>query len=218
MADLQKKFSDEFEFLSGGEEADSAWFLNEALGQSLFSQKKFFVFSNFLAKEDSASLLSKILADLSSSSTGFVFFEEEITADLAKKIAKLLPPENFWLEKKTSPEKEKPDFSFSNALLARDKKQSWVLLQQSLDKEVAPEMLHGSMWYVLKNLLAVFVAPEMLQSLHPFVKQNTIKASQKYSQKELEKMLAELLDGYSIARSGGLPLELFLEKFILKNL
>ncbi len=101
----------------------------------------------------------------------------------------------FDLPKKTGSDFD--PFSLGNAVVARDKKQAWVLLQTALRKDVAPEELFGPLLWKVKDLL---------------VKQGKNRA---YSHEELAALSQQLIAAFHDSHRGGIALDLALERVML---
>lgn len=111
--------------------------------------------------------------------------------------------------------KDAPPFALADALIAKDKKQLWLRLAQALRVGFSPEELHGILFWGAKNLvLAGAPSPEEV-GLNPFVYKKARAAREKFSDEDVEQLLAELAVLPHEARKSGMPLELALERFAL---
>lgn len=120
------------------------------------------------------------------------------------------------IEVKSEKEKEMPSFVLADAFLRKDKKAAFVALHTELATK-PPEEIHGGLWYQIKNMTLVSLgASEEDSGLHPFVYKKLKTASAKFSKKETEKILTELLRMNHKAHRGEIDFEVALEQFILK--
>lgn len=120
------------------------------------------------------------------------------------------------IEVKTTKEREIPSFVLADAFLRRDKKVAFVALYDELSTK-PPEEVHGGLWYQMKNMLLILSgATEAESGLHPFVYKKLKSASAKFSKKECDEILKELLQMNHKAHRGELDFGVALEQFILR--
>lgn len=120
------------------------------------------------------------------------------------------------IQVKSLVKKEMPSFVLADAFLRRDKKAVFVALHEELATK-PPEEVHGGLWYQIKNMALIFSgANESESGLHPFVYKKLKSATTKFSKKECDGMLKELLEMSHKAHRGELDFEVALEQFVLK--
>jgi len=120
------------------------------------------------------------------------------------------------IEIKSIKEREMSSFVLADAFLRREKKAAFVALHDELATK-PPEEVHGGLWYQIKNMTLIFSgASEAESGLHPFVYKKLKSASVKFSKKECDEMLRELLEMTHKTHRGQLDFEVALEQFVLK--
>ncbi len=120
------------------------------------------------------------------------------------------------VEVKSVAKREMPSFVLADAFLKRDKKASFLALNDELPSK-PPEEVHGGLWYQIKNMgLIVGGATEEESGLHPFVYKKLKLASKLFSQEEVSEMMKELVEMSHLAHRGQLDFPTALELFVLK--
>ena len=107
-------------------------------------------------------------------------------------------------------------FGMSDALLRRDKKSLWLLLQEAKTAGLSPEEIIGTLWWQLKSLRLAKVtnSPEEA-GLKPFVYEKAKRALGRFKEGELEKISRDLFTVYHDGHLGKKDIELALEKWTL---
>ncbi len=109
-------------------------------------------------------------------------------------------------------------FSITDAFGARDKKNSWVLMQKALRQDISAEEILNILIWQVKNLLLAKGAKSMKETgLSPFVHDKSLKYSNNFEAKELEGISRDLAKLYHESHLG-LDLGPNLELFLLKTL
>ncbi len=109
-----------------------------------------------------------------------------------------------------------PDFAFTDAISARNKKEAWIEYQREMASGLVAEQLFWSVAKQVRNLiLAKRTKTAAEADLNPFVYKKLKSGSEKYSQEELVQMSEDLVVGYHNARRGIGEIETLLEKFLL---
>lgn len=153
------------------------------------------------------------LNDFCSSTNDFVLFTEKL---LANRIAEIKEAGGEVVNDKSIPFKKPLEFNIfalADALIARDKKQLWVLYEKALRSGKTPEEISGTLFWQLKNMMLVGEGGG--KNLSPFVKSKAKRAGEKYTAVEIKKLSFDLVNLYHESRRKGLGLEEKLEKFIL---
>jgi DNA polymerase III delta subunit len=184
-------------------------------GQGMFEQKYIVHLKDVLQDETSKSLVFEFIKEMKSSENIFIITEADIVKKDFSKLEKHI--EKSWeFEKKKEVEKKENIFSLSDYLIARDKKNLWITYQKFKDI-FAVEEIHGTLFWAFKNIIIASKTKSASEAgLKPFVYSNAKKASQKYSQKELEEKFWELTKLLSDARRGEGELDMLLEKWVLE--
>lgn len=108
-------------------------------------------------------------------------------------------------------------FALAEALVKKDKKTLWILMQKYLDQGQAPEVLIGTLWWQLKILrLAEKTKTPQEAGVKPYPYQKAKSALVKFRKGELEKLSKELLELYHVGHSGVKDIRVLLEVWILR--
>lgn len=119
--------------------------------------------------------------------------------------------------------KEYNPFAICDAFADKNKAKAWIIYQQALRQGISAEEVFFKILWQIKNLLLVKrlisagvdnVAKET--GLHSFVANKAIKASQKFSEDELENYSYEMLKIYHRERRGELEMQVEFEKLLIK--
>ena len=143
--------------------------------------------------------------------------ESALPAAMLKKIEKQAEKIQMFGDAAVGAEKERRDFSLTDAFGRRDKGKLWVLYQKALMDGASPEEIHGGIFWQLKTMmLAAGSGSAKEAGVHPFVFQKSREFAGRYGGLgELPRLSSNLVSLLHDARRGGLPLPLALEKFIL---
>lgn len=113
-------------------------------------------------------------------------------------------------------------FIICDAFAEKNKVKVWIIYQQALGQGIPAEEIFFKILWQIKNLLLVKrltsagidnVAKET--RLHSFVANKAVKASQKFSEEELENYSYQMLKIYHHERRGDLELSIGFEKFLV---
>jgi len=105
-------------------------------------------------------------------------------------------------------------WKLTDALLARDKKQAWLLYREAIDMGTAPEEIGGILWWQMKTLLLV-AREGNPADVKPFAVTKAKRALQKYSTEDLAQLSKKLLAAIHEPRAGNGKAEETLEAFVL---
>ncbi len=173
---------------------------------------------HWLEDGSSCEIVEALLPRLASAPANFLFLEGEAAAvnlilTLAQEVQKFDQPRGraAGVTSAWSP------FPLTNALLARHRKNFWLLLTDALFKRrVAPEDVFWRLWWQVKALWLVATDEAAARrALKPFPFQKTKAALTRYPRADLEILLERLTDCFRADRRGHLPLDLALERFAL---
>lgn len=161
---------------------------------SLLGDSRTFVLEGAFSGEQAEEFFA-LAEGLQKSPHTFIFQEEK----LLKKPLDFLAKKGVTVEHLPEDKKEEVFnvFSIANAFAARDRKKMWLLLGEALRAGVAPEALMGMLHWKVRDLLA----------------KNT---PGKFTQAELKTISRELVVLYHDAHRGVGPLDLLLERFVLR--
>ena len=161
------------------------------------------------------------IKDIAESPNAFVFLEGKVdkatVGKIEKKAEKVQEFKSAGNEGKTKESKEKFNtFSLADVFGRRDKKNLWVLYQQALLQNVAPEEINGVLFWQLKSMLVAYKSKSVQESgLSPYVFQKSKSFARNYSEEEMKKMSSALVSVYHDSRRGIHDFEIALERFIL---
>jgi DNA polymerase III delta subunit len=191
-------------------------FQNFLAGDDLFA-KKYFVILDSLISSDVSDLILDKAVEMKNSENIFVIIETEILkapTEILKKVAKEW--KTFDLPKASQAKFN--IFSITDAFGARDKKNTWVLMQKAIYEGVAAEEILNILIWQTKNLLFVMGGEDMKSTgLSSFVYNKSKSYSKNYKPEELKDISRELVKMFHESHLG-LELEPNLEKFLLKTL
>lgn len=185
-----------------------------ATDTGLFGERFFVVLEQFFDTDFGERFLVENGAQLLSSETVFVITQD--TLKVAQK--KNLPVEPVIFD--TQEEKGGYSiFALTDAFSARDKKQTWVLLQKALE-HADPEEVHGTLWWQVKTILQVATENVGAESLgmKPFVYKKALAALKKFSKEEMVTIAQELLAVYHDAHRGEGDFAMKLEQLVLRRI
>ena len=143
----------------------------------------------------------------------FVVIEETLLAPVKKKFEKYAES----IEEIKGEKTERFNvFGMSDALLRRDKKSLWLLLQEAKTAGLSPEEIIGTLWWQMKSLRLAKVtnSPEEA-GLKPFVYEKAKRALGRFKEGELEKISRDLFTVYHDGHLGKKDIELALERWTL---
>lgn len=186
---------------------------------SLFGESFLIIFEHVLQSDELASEFATLLPAFISSPNFFLFIEREISEkDL--KVFEKAGADIKGFEVKELKSKEFNIFQLSDALGARNKKESWILFRQALADNKSPEEILGTLFWMVKQMLLVkdknseSLARDT-KTLSPFVVRKAISFAKNFSRTELEKLSSSLNDLYHHAHRGELDLEEGIETLLL---
>lgn len=215
LADLLKTHEDREAIYFDSESFDTAAFLNTLGSGDIFARKYFVVLRGIVAgdKHD----ISSKFGEMAQGETVFVILEDGLlkaTLEELKRHAKVL--------KTVDLPKGKDDkfniFSITDAYGARDKKITWVLMEQALRSGVTAEEILNTLIWQTKNLLFVKRETDPRKTgLSPFVYEKAKKYSANYSLPELQDISRSLTKLFHEGHLG-LDVEPNLELFLLRTL
>lgn len=213
---LQASFQDREVFFLDDHNFNPEEFQNYLSSGDLFSKKYFVSLDSVVASDFGDMLLFKV-SEMSDSDTIFVVFEQALlksSSEILKKYAKEF--KTFDLPKDA--DSKFNIFSITDAFGARDKKNTWVLMQKALRKGISSEEILNILIWQAKNLLAVSRSDEAKDTgLAPFVYNKSKSYAKNYKLEELENISRTFVSMFHESHLG-LELEPNLEKYLLKTL
>jgi len=107
-------------------------------------------------------------------------------------------------------------FAMADALLARDKKTLWILLQEARLAEVASEEIIGILWWQLKTLRLTYVTKSASEAgIKDFPYNKAKRGQSKFTKEEVEKISLSLLAVYHDGHGGRRDITTALEEWVL---
>lgn len=185
---------------------------------ALFGDPAIVVIDELLSQKDANALLAALPA-IAASASYFLAFERKPKKELRDAIeragGKVIDVTGASVGK---PKKEVLPFSLTDAIARKDKRVAWMELLRLLRSGAAPEMIHGSIFWAVKSLLlakdhTLNDAGKLGYTRAAF--ERHARAAVKWEREELIRTIEELVDMYHDAHSGGAPLDIRLERFVL---
>lgn len=159
-------------------------------------------------------IIFDFLKEMKDSENIFIWNEEKVLKTELKKIEKVAEKvvETARSEKREA--RSNKVFSICDPIISRDKQKAWIIYQDLIKDYPIPE-LHGIIFMQFKNIAISFKANQKDSGLAPFPYNQAKRAQTKYEEKEVLEKVNELANIVHESRSGGVELEIALEKFIL---
>jgi DNA polymerase III delta subunit len=201
-------------FHINSENFDALNFENLIGGRGLFGSANIINCNGIFDNEEAKEFFVARVEDISESPNVFILSEGKVDAETARAV-KSRAEETIKCDNDT--EKEKPDYSFSDAFATADKKKLWVLLRKKIDGGEPLEQIHGTLFWQLKNMLLALECSDASEAgLHPFVFRRNKIAAEKIGKKHLRELSARLVSIYHDSHRGIHDFETALERFVLK--
>ncbi|MCA9353589.1 hypothetical protein KC842_01830 [Candidatus Nomurabacteria bacterium] len=181
-------------------------------GEALFEIKKVLILEGFLDKDH----ILKFLEENKNSDKTIFFVEEKIDKDAEKVITKIGGEVLDFSKKK---EEWKKDYSLTNALISRDRKNLWLLFLKTLKGGESAEAIHGLLWWQMKNISMVYFEKKQNEfNLKPFQYSILKKSTSLFEKDELKKIIKDWVSLPDYSRSRNIPLSETMERFILERI
>jgi DNA polymerase III delta subunit len=186
--------------------------------QDLFNKKIVIVINDVLKTLDFNKSVSEIFEGIKNSDNIFIFIEESISAPILKKLSPFTKELSEFKLKKVENKNKFNVFSITDAIIARDKKQSWILYQEAL-KNSSPEEIAGIIFWAIKTLsLVVSSDKKDSSSINPYVLGKMKGKSNLWSQKEIDSFLHQLVLITNRSKSENFDLSISLERLIINSI
>ena len=180
---------------------------------SLFGERMCVVIDTPSADDSFATEVADSLAAMAESTHTFIIMEGPLLAAAKKQYTKHAAASE---EFKQAASERFNTFALADALVARDKRQLWLLLQDARRAGLSNEELIGTLWWQWKTvLLTAKTSSPAAAELKPFVYNKAKRAQEKYSATELPAIAERLLTMYHDGHRGRVDLDLALERFAL---
>ena len=187
------------------------------VSRGLFESKYTVVLDHLFEKKEIKEYILKRIKVVAESKQIFLMLEGKVDAPTVKKIEKYAKQ----VQEFAKGEFKKQDlniFSITNGLVGKDKKKLWVSFVDLLRRGAGAEEIHGILFWQIKNMILASRSKNISETgLSPFVYQNAISGSKKYSKEELHTMANDLVEMTHKVRTGRGELDFMLEKWILAS-
>lgn len=185
-----------------------------ALGaESLFGGEEWFVLDNPADSADFAEEVKQSLKEMSESSNTFIILEAGLLAPAKKTYAKYAKE---IVEFKADKVERFNSFGMAEALLAKDKRKLWVLLQEAKMSGLREEEMVGMLWWQLKSLrLASLTTNAAEAGMKDFPYNKTKRGLSKFTETEIKDLSQLLLELYHDGHAGVRDMDTSLEQWVL---
>lgn len=181
--------------IQGGQITQNA-ILSFASQVQLFGESPVIVIENIILENEN--ILDKdVLSAMQNSQNTFILSEDKLTQVVVKKYKKHLK-ESILCEKKESTKPKSNSFIIADKYAKRDKVGTWASYIELINQGESPEAVSGILFWKIKTMI-------LSNSTRP------------YSQDELAKSSANLVDIYHKSHRGEIDMRIALEKFILST-
>lgn len=187
-----------------------------AVTRGLFGEVSVFVFDGVLEKKEDQENVAQLVSILSESPNHFLIFEPALIKELADEAR---TSANEMIECSVKKGDERPAFnifSLGDALGERNKKELWVHYQQAVLFGLEPEEVCNTLFWTVKNMVLMKTSPDLALDLNPFVAKKARGFAKNYEMKELAELSRALVTLYHEGHRGGEPMNIALERFILR--
>lgn len=183
-------------------------------GASLFGGETLYVIDTPSADPVFYEDVTEHLDMLEDSSNIFIVIEGALLAPEKKKFAKYAET----IEEVKGEKAERFNtFALADALLKKDKKTLWLLLNNAIREKISPEEIIGVLWWQLKTLrLAALTKSASEAGMKDFPYNKAKRALVQFSLTDAEKHSRELLTIYHEGHAGKVDLDLALEAWALR--
>jgi DNA polymerase III delta subunit len=187
--------------------------INLLQADSLFGEKEVIVLDTPSEQTEFYEAVSTVVPELVASNVPFFIIEQALLAPQLRLFTKA--GATVHEAKKTSTQKFNT-FSMADALLSRDKKTLWILLQEARLAEVASEEIIGILWWQLKTLRLTYVSKNASEAGVKEFPYNKVKRGQsKFTKDEADALALSLLEVYHDGHGGRRDIATALERWVL---
>jgi len=190
--------------------------ITDALGaSSLFGGAEWFVIDTPSANADLAEEVKNLLKEMSESQNTFLIMEGALLAPAKKAYAKYATSS----EEFTADKAERFNtFAMADALASKDRRQLWVLLQESKAIGQAAEEIIGILWWQLKALRLASVTNSASEAgMKDFPYNKAKRSLTKFAPGDVTTLSQSLLELYHDGHGGVRDIDLALEEWVLSG-
>jgi DNA polymerase III delta subunit len=215
IAAFEKKYPTGAVFRFDAEHFNQSQFEELACGGDLFGDKRLVASDHVLENDEARQFLEQNLALVVGASTVFVFLERETESTFLNQLEAAGAKVEVCEAKARAAGSSFNPFALSDALAARDRKQLWLVYQESLRAGMSEEEIFWKLAWQVKSLLTVQNSKTPPKAMKPFVLQKSQRALKNFQPGELEQLSGELVTLWHEARRGQADFEIGLEKLVL---
>jgi DNA polymerase III delta subunit len=181
---------------------------------SLFGESYVYVLDTPTLKDDFWAEVESLASDLASSRQTFILVEDSLLAG-PKKI--LTNHATSITEYKNEAGEVFNPFQLADALLRKDKRALWLLLQEAIKNDLPAEEIIGVLWWQIKTLrLAILTKSATEAGIKDFPYNKAKKAISNFKPGEVEGLALSLLNLYHDGHAGERDIDLALEGWVLR--
>jgi DNA polymerase III delta subunit len=188
--------------------------VSTAIGeQSLFGGETWYLFDTPSTNPEFKSDVLQLLDELAAAPGTYIVLEGVLLAADLKPFKAVTDA----IEQFTAAKAERINtFALTDALLRRDRRQMWLILQQAVQAGVTEEEIVGVLWWQLKSLLLADRTKTAKEaSMKEFTYNKAKRSLGAFKPGEVEQLAARLLAGFHHVRVGKGQLSDVLERWIL---
>ena len=190
--------------------------LNLSSATVLFGASPIYLIDTLSNQADSYEELLETLESLATSTENFVVIEKDLNASDKKQFTKY--SENLNEYKKAGVETRFNVFAMAEALVNKDKRQFWVLLQEAKRNGLSAEEIIGTLWWQLKTLrLAMLTKSAEEAGVKDFPYNKAKRSLKNFKDGEIESLSFKLLNLYHDGHAGRCDIDLALEEWVLRG-
>jgi DNA polymerase III delta subunit len=183
--------------------------------QGLFENKQIILMDRTLENKDVREIVIDKIDAIAESPNIFIFFEGKLTKEVLKKLEKRAEKITEY-EIDFEPKEGSSFFVLADAFGARDKKKLWMLLREAIEKDAAPEEIHGILFWQAKSMALTLRSNDAAEAgINPFVYVKAKRYMMNYKGSEIDSILSRLVRMYHDSHRGKSDFATELEKFAL---
>lgn len=189
----------------------------QAVTRGLFGEVSVFVLDGVLEKKEDQEIVARTVSLLVESPNHFLVFEPVLVKEFVDE-ARTSASEMIECSIKKGDERLAFNiFSLGDALGERNKKELWVRYQQAVLFGLESEEVCNTLFWTVKNMaLMKNASSDAGTDLNPFVAKKARGFAKNYEVKELADLSRALVTLYHEGHRGGEPMNIALERFILR--
>lgn len=203
-------------FHSLDEERFDESFLKSSISSfGLFDEKSIFEIKGSFLKKENERLFQEYLDDLEGSENAFVFVEEKISVK-TKNLINKKNIKNYCFEKEQKVKGDINLFILTDLFLLKDKKSLWTKYQEFISLGKSEEEIFGILFWAIKSLSIVSKSTDINETnMKPFVYNKNKRILSKWTDKEIDDKMIEMIDIYHNTRRGLVDFKAELERLVL---